>query len=136
MFDPLPIALSGDREIIARAEALRREIEAHAEVIERDRRLPLALLDKLHEARLFRLLLPRSVDGIETDPITFFHVVETIARGDASAAWCVSQSGGCATSAAYLDPAAAHEIFGQPHAMLAWGPGPQGKAVEIGRAHV
>ena len=26
--------------------------------------------------------------GIETDPVTFFHVIETIARGDASTAWC------------------------------------------------
>lgn len=131
MLNILPAAFSGDRTIIARAEALLPEIEAHAEGIERDRRLPPALLDKLHEARLFRLLLPRSVDGFESDPMTFFHVVETIARGDASTAWCVSQSGGCATSAAHLERAAAQEIFGPPRAMLAWGPGPQGKAVEV-----
>jgi alkylation response protein AidB-like acyl-CoA dehydrogenase len=129
--NPAPASLRGDPNVIARAEALRREVEAAAGEIERNRRLPPALLDKLHEARLFRLLLPRSVDGVETDPLTFFHVIEIIARADASTAWCLSQAGGCATAAAYLDGPVAEEIFGKdPHAMLAWGPGPKVKAIE------
>src|SRR4030081_510733 len=99
--------LAGDPAVISRAEALRPIVEAASDEIENKRRLPPALLDKLHEARLFRLLLPRSSDGIETDPITFFHVIETIARADASTAWCLSQAGGCAMAAAYLDPAVA-----------------------------
>ena len=71
-------------------------------------------------------MLPRSSNGIETDPVTFFHVIETIARADASTAWCLSQAGGCAMSAAYLDLPVAHAIFGNdPRAVLAWGPGPQ-----------
>jgi hypothetical protein len=37
----------------------------------------------LHEAGLFRLLLPRSSNGIETDPVTFFRVMEVIAQADA-----------------------------------------------------
>ncbi len=117
--------------MIARAEALRPEIEAASNDIEKHRRLPPALLDKLHEAQLFRLLLPRSSNGVETDPVTFFHVIETLARGDASTAWCVSQGGGCAMSAAYLDLPVANEIFGNdPRAVLAWGPGPKVKAIE------
>jgi len=109
---PSAASLAGDPAVIARAEALRPAIEAASNEIEKTRRLPPALLDKLHEARLFRLLLPRSSNGIETDPITFFHVIETIARGDASTAWCVSQGGGCAMTAAYLDLPVAREIFG------------------------
>jgi indole-3-acetate monooxygenase len=123
--------LAGDPAVISRAEALRPAVEAASNEIEETRRLPPALLDKLHEARLFRLLLPRSSDGIETDPVTFFHVIETIARGDASTAWCLSQAGGCAMSAAYLDLPVARAIFGDdPRAVLAWGPGPKVKAVE------
>ncbi len=79
-------------------------------------------------AGLFRLLLPRSSNGIETDPMTFFHVIETIARADASTAWCLSQAGGCAMSAAYLDLPVAHAVFGNdPRAVLAWGPGPRSR---------
>jgi alkylation response protein AidB-like acyl-CoA dehydrogenase len=128
---PTPDTLAGDTSIVARAEALRPAVEAASNEIEDKRRLPPALLDKLHEARLFRLLLPRSSNGIETDPITFFNVIETIARGDASTAWCLSQAGGCSMSAAYLDLPVANSIFGSdPRAVLAWGPGPRVKAVE------
>ena len=128
---PSAADLAGDPAVISRAEALRPAVEAASNTIEETRRLPSALLDKLHEARLFRLLLPRSSDGIETDPVTFFHVIETIARGDASTAWCLSQAGGCAMSAAYLDLPVARAIFGDdPRAVLAWGPGPKVKAVE------
>jgi alkylation response protein AidB-like acyl-CoA dehydrogenase len=123
--------LAGDRNLISRAEAVRPMVAAASDQIESTRRLPPALLDNLHEAGLFRLLLPRSSNGIETDPLTFFHVIETIARADASAAWCLSQAGGCAMSAAYLDLPVAHAIFGNdPRAVLAWGPGPRVKAVE------
>jgi len=123
--------LAGDRSVIARANAVSAAVAAASGEIERSRRLPPALLDRLHEAELFRLLLPRSSNGIETDPVTFFHVIETIARADGSTAWCLSQAGGCAMSAAYLDLPVAHAIFGSdPRAVLAWGPGPKVKAIE------
>jgi len=117
--------------VVSRAEAVRPAVAAASDEIESTRRLPPALLDKLHEAGLFRLLLPRSSQGIETDPITFFHVMETIARADGSTAWCLSQAGGCAMAAAYLDLPVAHAIFGNdPRAVLAWGPGPKVRAIE------
>jgi alkylation response protein AidB-like acyl-CoA dehydrogenase len=123
--------LAGDRNVIVRAEAVQPAVSAASDEIESARRLPPSLLDKLHEAGLFRLLLPRSSNGIETDPVTFFHVMETIARADASTAWCLSQAGGCAMAAAYLDLPVAHAIFGNdPRAVLAWGPGPRVKAIE------
>jgi alkylation response protein AidB-like acyl-CoA dehydrogenase len=123
--------LAGDQDVIARAEAVRSAVSAASGEIESTRRLPPALLDKLHEAGLFRLLLPRSSNGIETDPLTFFHVIETIARADGSTAWCLSQAGGCAMAAAYLDLPVAQAIFGNdPRAVVAWGPGPKVKAIE------
>src|SRR5689334_1107587 len=123
--------LAGDRSVIARAEAIQSAVAAASDEIEEGRRLPPALLDVLHEAQLFRLLLPKSSNGIETDPVTFFHVIETIAQADASTAWCLSQAGGCAMSAAYLDLPVARSIFGDdPRAVLAWGPGPRVRAVE------
>src|SRR5712672_3295237 len=131
MLGTAPVNLTGDARVIARAEAVQPMVAAAADEIEDGRRISPALLGKLHEARLFRLLLPRSANGIETDPVTFFHVIETIAKADASTAWCLSQAGGCAMSAAYLDLTVAHAIFGNdPRAVLAWGPGPKVRAVE------
>ncbi len=128
---PSSIDLAGDPAVIARAESVRPFVEQVADEIEEKRRLPPVLLDKLHEARLFRMLMPRSSNGIETDPITFFHAIEAIAKSDASTAWCLSQASGCSMSAAYLDLPVAREIFGDdPRAVLAWGPGPGARAVE------
>jgi indole-3-acetate monooxygenase len=122
--------LAGDQTVILRAEAVHAAVGAASNEIESTRRLPPALLDKLHEAGLFRLLLPRSSNGIETDPVTFFHVIETIAHADGSTAWCLSQAGGCAMAAAYLDLPVAHAIFGNdPRAVVAWGPGPKVRAI-------
>jgi len=123
--------LAGDRHLVARAEEIRAAVAAASDEIENCRRLPPALLDRLHDAEMFRLLLPRSCNGIEPDPVTFFRVMETIAQADASTAWCLSQAGGCAMSAAYLELPVAHAIFGDdPRAVLAWGPGPGVRAVE------
>jgi alkylation response protein AidB-like acyl-CoA dehydrogenase len=121
---------AADSDLIGHARKLTDTIRAASDSIESDRRLPLRLLDALHEARLFRMMLPRSVGGLEADPITFFNVIETIAQADASVAWCLSQAGGCAMSAAYLDAPVAQSVFGNdPRAVLAWGPGPNVKAV-------
>ncbi len=129
---PSSADLAGDQAVISRAQALQPVVAAASNEIEDGRRIAPALLDRLHEARLFRLLLPRSANGIETDPVTFFHVIETIASGDASTAWCLSQAGGCAMTAAYLAPPVANEIFGRdPRAVLAWGPGPKARAVVV-----
>lgn len=77
------------------------------------------------------MLLPRSLGGGELDPGTFAAVVEEIAKADASTAWCLCQACGCSMSAAYLALETAHEIFGPPDAILAWGPGPDARAVAV-----
>src|SRR5437762_5103752 len=47
--------LAGDQAVIARAEAIRPDVAAASDDIENTRRLPPALLDRLHDAQLFRL---------------------------------------------------------------------------------
>jgi alkylation response protein AidB-like acyl-CoA dehydrogenase len=122
-------SLEGRAAILHRARALVPQVAESAAEIERERRLPATLLDALHEAQLFRMLLPRSQGGLETDPVSFFEVIEAIATADASTAWCLSQGGGCAMTGAYLDPPVARRVFGDPRAVLAWGPGPKAKAI-------
>jgi alkylation response protein AidB-like acyl-CoA dehydrogenase len=110
---------------------LRSQIEAAAGAIERERALPLELLSALHDARLFRLLLPKSCGGEEVAPATFVAAVEEVAKADASVAWCMVQGSGCSMAAAYLEPAVAHEILGGREAVLAWGPGASAKATLV-----
>jgi len=117
-------------EYLERARQLLPAIEASANQIEQDRRLPPALVDALVDAGMFRMLLPRSLNGGEVDPVTFVHVIEMIAGVDASTAWCLCQTSGCSMVSAYLPERVAWEIFGSdPRAILAWGPGPTARAV-------
>jgi alkylation response protein AidB-like acyl-CoA dehydrogenase len=117
-------------ETLERARGLGPQIAASADEIERQRRLPGTLVSALHDAGLFRMLLPRSLGGAELDPPTFVQVTEAIARADASTAWVICQTSGCSMTAAYLQPDVAREIFGgEPAGVLAWGPPTASKAV-------
>jgi alkylation response protein AidB-like acyl-CoA dehydrogenase len=109
-------------DCIARARQLRPLIEAHAAQTEDARQLAPEVLSALHDARLFRMLLPRSCDGLELKPATYVQVIEEIAKADASVAWCMSQGSGCSMIAAYMAPHVAREVFGAPNATFAWGP--------------
>ena len=111
-----------DVDWIARAHALAPEIVAASAEIEQRRELPPALVQRLIAGGFFRLLQPRSLGGAELRPAIFTQVTEALAQADASVAWCVGQNNGCSMSAAYLSEAAAHEIFGPPGGILAWGP--------------
>lgn len=109
-------------DYLARVHALAARITAAAPDIDRARRIPEDLLDALHDAALYRMLLPRRHGGGEVHPLTFMRTVQAIAGIDASTAWNIGQNAVCAIVAAYLPPEAAEEIFGDPRAVLAWGP--------------
>jgi len=109
-------------ELIGRARELIPLIERAGDRIEGERGIPDDVLDALHDARLFRLLLPRSLDGEEVEPATLFQVLEQIAQGDGSVGWCVSQASGASTGAAYMKPAVAKTVFGDARAVVATGP--------------
>jgi alkylation response protein AidB-like acyl-CoA dehydrogenase len=119
---PLSERGGSDAELIARARQLAPLIEAAADRIEREREIPPDVLAALHEARLFRLLVPRSCAGEEVEPATFFEAIEAIAAADASTAWCVGQGCGVSMAVAYLAPEVAREIFGDAGAVVASGP--------------
>lgn len=117
----LQLGLNDTTDYIARARALVPLLDAAGPRIDIARELPPDVLDALHENHMFRLLLPRSVGGMELDPATYIQVVELIASGDASTAWCINQNTGCSMSAAYLAPEVALQVFGHPRDVLAWG---------------
>ena len=88
-------------DCIARARALAPLIAAHAAQIEQARALAPDVLDALHDARLFRMLIPTGCDGWEADPLIYMQAIEELAKADGSTAWCVVQASGCSVAAAY-----------------------------------
>ena len=119
---------------VARARELGAEIIARADEIERTRRIPEALLGRLHDSRLFRMLLPRSAGGDETEPALYMAAIEELARHDASIAWNAFVANSSSLIAAYLEPAANHAIFADPRSIVAWGPpnASRARAVDAG----
>jgi alkylation response protein AidB-like acyl-CoA dehydrogenase len=116
--------------LIARARSLIPLIAGAADRIEQAREIPPDVLDAMHDARLFRMLIPRTYGGEEIEPADFFQVMEAIAMADASVAWCLGQNSGVSMSAAYLDPKVAQELFGNPRTTVATGaPSPAAKAI-------
>jgi len=117
--------------VIARAKAAAEVVKAAGDRIETTRELPPDVHAALVEAGVFRLLLPRSIGGLEASIPTFAEIAMILAGADASTAWCVGQGGGCAMSASFLEPAVAKRLFGPRDAVLAWGAGVQGTATEV-----
>jgi alkylation response protein AidB-like acyl-CoA dehydrogenase len=76
----------------------------------------------MHDARLFRLLIPRAYGGDEVEPIWYVQAIEEIAKADASTAWCMAQASGSSLAAGYLTPTVAHDVFGARDAVVASGP--------------
>src|SRR5258705_4334275 len=104
---------------VARARELGAEIVAAADEIERTRRIPGVLLERLHASRLFRMLLPRSAGGDETEPALYVAAIEELARHDASIAWNVFVANSSCLIAAYLWTAANHAIFADARSIVA-----------------
>ncbi|HZK88625.1 MAG TPA: acyl-CoA dehydrogenase family protein [Stellaceae bacterium] len=107
---------------LTRVRELGPAIGAAADTIERTRRLPEPLLGQLHDARLFRMLLPRSAGGDEIDPVAYVRAVEAASSYDGSVGWCLSIANSIALIAPYLDVEIARKIFGDPRSTCAWGP--------------
>ena len=119
---------------VARARELAAEIAAAADEIERTRRIPEALLGRLHDSRLFRMLLPRSAGGDETQPAVYVAAIEELGRHDASIAWNAFVANSSALIAAFLEPAANRAIFADLRSLVSWGPpnASQARAVDGG----
>src|SRR5271169_5509276 len=116
---------------VARARNLAGMIAAAADTAERDRRIPAHLLDQLHEARLFRMLYPRSVGGDEIEPGAYVLAVGELAQADGSVGWCVSIANSIGLFAPYLGLDAARKVFGDPRATCAWGPPNDSQAIAV-----
>jgi indole-3-acetate monooxygenase len=116
---------------LARARELGTEIVASADEIERTQRMPEPLLGRLHDQRLFRMLLPRSAGGDETEPAVYLAAIEELARHDASVAWNTFALNSATLIAAYLEPAVNHAVFGDPRSVVAWGPPNASRATAV-----
>src|SRR5262245_20768586 len=76
-----------DTSLIDAARQIAPIIGKYSEEAERERRLSQPVLDALRETGLLRMSNPRSLGGLETEPVTRAIVVGVIGRNDTAAAW-------------------------------------------------
>ncbi len=116
---------------VARARALAPDIVAAADELERTQTIPGPLLSLILDARLPRMLLPRSVGGDEVDPWTYMAAIEELSRHDASVGWNLFVANSAALIAPFIPLESAETIFRSPRAWVSWGPPNDCKAVAV-----
>ena len=126
--------MTGYEEFFAAARdgaALARSL---ADVTEQRRALPPELVAPLTTAGLLRSGVPGRLGGPELPPAVSLETAETVARGDASAGWCVSIAVTSSLLSAYLPAKGAEEVFGDPSTVAAgvWAPRGTGREVDGG----
>ncbi|HEX6051416.1 MAG TPA: acyl-CoA dehydrogenase family protein [Gemmatimonadaceae bacterium] len=102
------------RHLIEAARSLGPLIREHADDAERNRRLSRPVHEALVAAGLQRMLAPRSLGGLELDPVSCALVTEEVARFDSAAGWALQAANINAWWAARFPDEGVDEIFGSP----------------------
>jgi alkylation response protein AidB-like acyl-CoA dehydrogenase len=101
---------------------------------EANRCLPADLVEKMRVSGLLRAGAPAAVGAAEASPAEMLRCAEEIARGDASAGWCVSIAATSSLLAGWLPTEGAAEIFGDARTVAAgvWAPRGSARATDGG----
>jgi indole-3-acetate monooxygenase len=113
--------------------ALKPAIRERQTEIELDRRVPPDLVEKLRAIGAYRIFVPRELGGLEADPLTYLHAVDSAAEADGSTGWNICNNGIGQLIALSLPDDGVREIFaGGPDTIIAGTAVPGGgKAVPV-----
>jgi alkylation response protein AidB-like acyl-CoA dehydrogenase len=100
-----------DTSLLDAARDIAPIVRAHSEEAERERRLSAPVLKALKETGLLRMATPRSLGGLETDPVTRALVGEEVGRHDSAAAWTLENPLDWAFFCCRLPDEGAEEIY-------------------------
>src|ERR1700749_495066 len=114
--------------VVSRAREIAVLARGMADQIDAGRRLPAELVGALRDSGLLRAGAPVEVDALELPAGTALRCAEEVARGDASAGWCVSIAITASLLVAYLPQVSRDELFGDGRGVAAGVWAPTGKA--------
>ena len=98
--------------LVRAAAAMRPVLRDYHEEIEREQRLPRALVEQLRAAGFYRLVIPRALGGLQVDPLTYLRVVELLAEGAGSVGWNLANNSIGQLVTLGLPDEGVHEIYG------------------------
>jgi indole-3-acetate monooxygenase len=73
--------------LVRAAAALQSVIRGHRDEIDREQRLPKALVEQFHAAGFYNMTIPLELGGLQVDPLTYLRVVELLAEAAGSVGW-------------------------------------------------
>ena len=117
--------------VLSQAREIAELARGMADDIDSARRLPPELVEALRDSGLLRAGAPVEVGALELPAGTALRCAEEVARGDASAGWCVSIGITSTLLVAYLPPVSRDELFGNGRGLAAGVWAPQGKARRV-----
>lgn len=125
-----PAAAPG-HDIEAVAQHIAEVARGMAGQIDADRQLPGELVGLLRDSGLLRAGAPTEVGALELPPATALRCAEAVARGDASAGWCVSIAITSSLLIAFMPSTSRDELFGDGRGVAAGVWAPRGTARHV-----
>ncbi len=127
-FDSAAVDTQDLHRVTDELAALARSLAPEAEKL---RRLPDELVARLRASGLFRAGAPAATGAAPAPPAQTLRLAETVARGDASAGWCVSIAATSSLLGGWLSQAGLTEVFGDPENVAAGVWAPRGAARRV-----
>jgi alkylation response protein AidB-like acyl-CoA dehydrogenase len=99
--------------VVRAAAALQSTLRGYHEQIEREQRLPPALVEQMRAAGFYQMVIPRSLGGLQVDPLTYLRVAELLAEGLGSVGWNITNNSIGQLVTLGLPDDGVHEIYAQ-----------------------
>src|ERR1700722_4500251 len=112
--------------LVQAAAALQPVLRSYQEQLEREQRLPPELVEQLHAAGFYRMVIPRSLGGHQVNPLIYLRVVELLAEGCGSVGWNLANNSIGQLVTLGLPDDGVHEIYPPGHATVIAGTAVQG----------
>jgi indole-3-acetate monooxygenase len=97
--------------LVQAAAALQPTLRDYHDEIEREQRLPKALVEQLRAAGFYKMVIPRALGGLQVDPLTYLRVVELLAEGAGSVGWNLANNSIGQLVTLGLPDEGVHEIY-------------------------
>lgn len=114
----MPVTAPTKDDLVERAAKVVPLLRSRAQWIEENRRLPEDVLEAFEETELLRLAVPAQYGGFESDVGTFVDVLAEVARGNSSAAFCLSVYSALTWMAGLWPDEALDEVFSRPNVRI------------------
>lgn len=125
------MSIYSDVDIAAIVNRIGPVARQHADDSEQQRNLAQPVVEVMIEQKAFKTMTPKSLGGLELDPVSFHRIIEDLSVWDASTGWCawIPGTGGWGSSNA--DDDVAEERLGPADACGAGALFPPGRAVPV-----